>query len=58
MAGPSYPKTGGDDQREERLGDGKRNRSPVILIAVIVLVVLVLMLVLHLTGVVGPGTNM
>ena len=55
---PRYPKAGGNPKGEEpTLGENKRNRSNMILVAIIVGALLVLMIVLHVTGVVGANTN-
>ncbi len=55
---PSYPKTESDQIPPASPEGSKRPRSSVILIVAIVVVLLILMIVLHVTGVVGPGTNM
>lgn len=55
---PSYPKTGSDERQHASTAEPKRSRSHMVLLWVIVGGIIILMLVLHLAGVVGPGTKM
>ena len=54
---PSYPDTGKDAGKASRPALTARQRTVRVLLIAVVVAVVTLIVILHVTGVLGPGTN-